>query len=212
MTTATPEWVCLSGLREISKRKMMKKKELVSILRKNEWICRRDNAGGFYCRNRPDENLRVQLIPYIRAYSGKFLVSLDPSVSSREFCETFDVVHGEPGCDFSPIFVNNDSPEMLTTISEETVLRLSVEAISWAKCQDIEAGLTAYRSLPTDAKGEMPLRHLAALAIAGDVERLNSYKNSFEKGDRLGFVPYITVDMIDRAILIAQKKREIIEE
>ncbi len=58
----------------------------------------------------------------------------------------------------------------------------------------------------------MPLRHLAALAIAGDVERLNSYKNSFEKGDRLGFVPYITVDMIDRAILIAQKKREIIEE
>ncbi|WP_440130662.1 DUF6990 domain-containing protein [Achromobacter pulmonis] len=41
--------------------------------------------------------------------------------------------------------------------------------------------------------------------IAADVERLNSYKNSFEKGGRLGFVPYITVDIIDRAILIAQK-------
>jgi len=35
----------------------------------------------------------------------------------------------------------------------------------------------------------IPLRHLAALAIAGDVERLNSYKNSFEKATGLDSCP-----------------------
>ncbi|EPS4557563.1 DUF6990 domain-containing protein, partial [Pseudomonas aeruginosa] len=30
---------------------------------------------------------------------------------------------------------------------------------------------------------------------------------SFEQGDRLGFVPYITQDMIERALLIARNVR-----
>ncbi len=51
----------------------------------------------------------------------------------------------------------------------------------------------------------MPLRHLAALAIAGDVSCLANYQFSFEQGDRLGFVPYVTQNMIGRALLIANK-------
>ena len=111
------------------------------------------------------------------------------------------------GRDYSPVILSNELPEKLVSISVEDVLQLSDKAISWARSQNLEAGLATYRGLPTDSKGAMPLRHLAALAIAGDVERLEGYKHSFEKGDRLGFVPYITVDMIDRAILIAQKYR-----
>ena len=76
--------------------------------------------------------------------------------------------------------------------------------MSWARSLNIESGLMVYRSLPTDSKGAMPLRHLAALAIAGDVERLDGYKKNFEMGDRLGFVPYITDGMIDRAVLKAK--------
>ena len=51
----------------------------------------------------------------------------------------------------------------------------------------------------------MPMRHLAALALAGDVAKLKSYQASFEAGDRLGFVPYITKDYIDRAVALAEK-------
>ncbi|WP_414858990.1 DUF6990 domain-containing protein [Pseudomonas aeruginosa] len=65
----------------------------------------------------------------------------------------------------------------------------------------------AYRALPTNSKGAMPLRNLAALAIAGDVSCLANYQFSFEQGDRLGFVPYITQDMIERALLIARNVR-----
>jgi hypothetical protein len=51
----------------------------------------------------------------------------------------------------------------------------------------------------------MPLRHLAALAIAGDLQTLSRYQRSFAHGDRLNFVPYITADLIDRALSLAQR-------
>ncbi|MHA6044579.1 DUF6990 domain-containing protein, partial [Pseudomonas aeruginosa] len=101
----------------------------------------------------------------------------------------------------------NDVPEKIVDFSLDDVVRLSQSAISWASAQDIEKGLAAYRALPTNSKGAMPLRHLAALAIAGDVSCLANYQFSFEQGDRLGFVPYITQDMIERALLIARNVR-----
>ncbi|WP_425603185.1 DUF6990 domain-containing protein [Lysobacter soli] len=60
--------------------------------------------------------------------------------------------------------------------------------------------------LPTDSKGAMPLRHLAALALAKDVPRLESYQRAFERGDRPGFVPYIQKKMIDRAVSLARSE------
>lgn len=69
---------------------------------------------------------------------------------------------------------------------------------------DIDAGLAVYKALPTNSKGAMPLQHLAALALARDVSCLLRYQKSFEQGDRLGFVPYIGPEMIDRALQLAQ--------
>lgn len=93
----------------------------------------------------------------------------------------------------------------LSSLLVEDVLRLSEKAIAWADAQSLEDGLVAYRNLPTNAKGAMPLRHLAALALAGDVARLVYYRKSFEQGGRLGFVPYITSEMLDRAIEVAKQ-------
>ncbi|WP_299727532.1 hypothetical protein [uncultured Tateyamaria sp.] len=54
--------------------------------------------------------------------------------------------------------------------------------------------------------GSGPLHHLAALAVCQENETLNLIKSRFEDGDKSGFLPYITVDYVDRAIEIAQKK------
>jgi hypothetical protein len=86
----------------------------------------------------------------------------------------------------------------------EDIRALSARLIEWAKSQDIDAALQRLRALPTDAKGAYPRRHLAALALVGDVEKLEYYQRSFESGDRLGFVPYISKEMIDRAVEIAK--------
>ena len=100
--------------------------------------------------------------------------------------------------------MSNIPPEKIASFSVADVVRLSQKSISWASAQDIDAGLAVYTALPTNSKGAMPLRHLAALALARDVSRLLRYQQSFEQGDRLGFVPYIVPEMIDRALHLAQ--------
>ena len=92
------------------------------------------------------------------------------------------------------------APEIL----ERHVRQASDEAISWAQEQDLDKALRDHAALPTDAPGARPIWHLAALALLGDVAKLKSYQASFEAGDRLGFVPYIKKDFIDRAVSLAE--------
>ncbi|WP_273783401.1 DUF6990 domain-containing protein [Bartonella sp. AU15XJBT] len=67
-----------------------------------------------------------------------------------------------------------------------------------------------YRILPWENKIVVPqltsyaLRYLAALALVGDVETLDSYHKSFMEGERLGFETSITEEHLARAIAIAQ--------
>jgi len=183
----------------------VKVKEMLPILEGLGWLCRKDEAGDYFCLM-DVEGAQVQIIPAIGKRSDHFRVSFMPSVSTKRFTAAAAFILGEAE-DHEPVIVSNDVPEKMVGFSLDDVVRLSQDAISWAEAQDMEKGLAAYRELPTDSKGAMPLRHLAALAVAGDVERLTSYKQSFEWGDRLGFVPYITQDMIDRALLIARDAR-----
>jgi hypothetical protein len=183
----------------------VKVKEILPVLEELGWLCRKDEAGDYFCLMDVDR-AQVQVIPAIGKRSDYFRVSLMPSVSTKEFTAAAAFILGEAG-DHEPVIVSNDVPEKIVNFSLNDIVRLSQNAISWAFAQDIEKGLADYRALPTDAKGAMPLRHLAALAVAGDVERLTTYKLSFEQGDRLGFVPYITQDMIERALLIARDVR-----
>lgn len=180
----------------------MKEQDVVSILMEQGWVCSKDEVGDYFCLTDVG-GVEVQIIPSVRKRSDHFRVSLMPSVSTKKFSETVAFVRGE-GSGYSPVIVSNEPPEKLPKFSSDDVLRMSEKAISWARSQNIESGLMVYRNLPTDSKGAMPLRHLGALAIAGDVERLDGYKKRFEMGDRLGFVPYITDGMIDRALLKAK--------
>lgn len=180
----------------------MKEKDVLPTLEKLGWRSCRDEVGDYFCLMDIGE-AQVQIIPSIGKRSDHFRVSLMPSVSTKKFTAAAAFILGEAG-GHEPIIVSNDVPEKIVDFSSEDVIRLSQKAISWASAQDIEKGLEIYRALPTDSKGAMPLRHLAALAIAGDVGRLASYQRNFEQGDRLGFVPYITAKMLDRALLVAR--------
>lgn len=181
----------------------MKEKDIVSILKEQGWVCSKDEVGDYFCVTDVG-GVQLQIIPSVGKRSDHFRVSLMPSISSKEFSEAVSLILGDGGSN-APIIVSNEAPEKLSDFSSDDVIRLSEKAMSWARSQSIEEGLTVYRQLSTDVKGAMPIRHLAALAIAGDTGRLDEYKKNFEKGDRLGFVPYITSDMIDRALMIAQK-------
>ncbi|MGJ8525107.1 hypothetical protein LMG33818_000815 [Halomonadaceae bacterium LMG 33818] len=77
---------------------------------------------------------------------------------------------------------------------------MSEEAIRWAKQQNVYDCIVEWAKKPTTVVGSAPVKHLTALAMLGRVDILEHYNQSFEKGDRLGFVPYITQDYIKRAL------------
>lgn len=180
----------------------MTEHEAVSILKNLGWSCKSNEVGDRFCTRILEERV-VRIFPTIGKRTDHFRVTFMPSVSSRKFSEFVSFISGE-GVEYEPLIVSNETPEKLTKLGIDDIHRLSQESLSWALNQDIEKGLANYRNLPTNAKGAMPLRHLAALAIAGDVNQLSSYQRSFEQGDRLEFVPYITTEMIERALLLAR--------
>jgi hypothetical protein len=179
----------------------VKVKEILPILKDSGWQCHKDEAGDYFCLIDIDER-QAQIIPTIGKRIDHFRVSFMPSVSTKGFTAATAFILGEQ-CDHEPIIVSNDIPEKIANFSAVDVVRLSQAAITWAISQDVEKGLAAYRALPTDSKGALPLRHLSALAIAGNIKKLEEYKCSFEQGDRLGFVPYISLEMLERAILVS---------
>jgi len=89
-------------------------------------------------------------------------------------------------------------------ILEEHIRQASDEAIAWAKEQDLDKALREYADLPTDAPGARPIWHLATLALSGDLSKLKFYQARFTVGDRLGFVPYVTEEYIERAVALAE--------
>lgn len=130
---------------------------MASIFMEQGWVCSKDEVGDYFCVTDVD-GVKVQIIPSVRKRSDHFRVSLMPSVSTKEFSETVAFVRGE-GSGYSPVIVSNEPPEKFPKFSSDDVLRMSDEAISWARSQNIESGLMAYRNLPTDSKGAMPLRN-----------------------------------------------------
>ena len=179
--------------------------QVVAILRELGWRVGKDEVGDKFCALVLNGR-QLQVIPTIRKVSDHFRVTLMPSVSTKEFSSAVSFICGRDD-KYTPIIVSNDIPLKLHDLSRDDVVSLSEAAISWALAQDIGCGLEAYRNLPTDSKGAGPLRHLAALVIVKDLPRLAHYQKAFEEGDRLGFVPYITKAMIDRAVELVSKSR-----
>ncbi|WP_234836607.1 DUF6990 domain-containing protein [Sinorhizobium meliloti] len=127
------------------------------------------------------------------------------SVSTEAFSKACSAIRGERP-KFYPLITAWSGPDIRAPeILERHIRQASDEAIAWAQDQDLEQALRDHAALPTNAPGARPIWHLAALALLGEVTRLKSYQSSFEAGDRLGFVNYVTKDYINRAVSLAER-------
>jgi hypothetical protein len=102
------------------------------------------------------------------------------------------------------------SPEM--DIAKEVADESDIDAaiadwIAWGQRADCEAAMEALLDKEANRLGDMPARHLAALAATGSVEVLQGYADDFSRGDRQGFVPYISADHVTAALDFAQQRR-----
>ncbi|TXR48436.1 DUF6990 domain-containing protein [Phyllobacterium endophyticum] len=149
-------------------------------------------------------DILLQTIPRLRPITGGKTLDYGGSISTPEFTNTVAKIFSRKEFHASLIVGWELKPLRQPDFTFEDIRALSTRLIEWAKSQDVDAALKRLRESRTDSKGTEPLYHLAALALAGDVDKLDYYQRSFEAGDRLGFVPYISKEMIDRAVEIAK--------
>ena len=181
----------------------MKMKETTQVLSSLAWAIRTDDVGDKVAKFILSDRI-VDIIYGIGRFGDEEQFEAVLSVSTAKFSKFCSRILGE-NKSFYPLVVARRGLRVLAPeIREEHVRQASDEAISWAQEQDLDKALRDHAALPTDAPGARPIWHLAALALLGDVAKLKSYQASFEAGDRLGFVPYIKKDFIDRAVSLAE--------
>lgn len=182
----------------------MKLKEVTQNLEALGWSTQADEVGDKIARvSLPDRS--VEIIYGIRKYRDEQGLEVMPSLSTRGFSKACLSIK-KRGSSHTPLAVPfRDICIRVREVFSEHVRQASDEAIAWAQDQDLDQALRVHAALPTDAPGARPVWHLAALAILGDITRLKSYQASFEAGDRLGFVNYVTKDYIDRAVVLAEQ-------
>ena len=183
----------------------MNTKEVTQYLEALGWSTRKDEVGD-RCATFALADRQVELIYSIDRINELQKFGAMLSVTTDAFSSACSNIIGER-LNSHPLTtawrgIDVRAPE----ISEHHIREATRDAISWSKDQDLNKALSEHAALPTSAPGIRPVWHLAALVLLGDDVRLKAYQTSFEKGDRLGFVPYVTREYIDRSVaLVAQQ-------
>ncbi|WP_375672759.1 DUF6990 domain-containing protein, partial [Bartonella sp. CL45QHWL] len=94
-----------------------------------------------------------------------------------------------------------------TELAEGKLKQISADVLEWADRQNINQIIYDYAALPTNSELDLVARHLIALVLIGDVEKLKSYKENFRKGNPLGFVEEISKYRIDNLLTLARGYR-----
>ena len=181
--------------------------DVIKEFKRLGWDAGSDAGDRYVLKNFEDRVLQMFIKVEKRKKNPGMIVS--PYVSSPTFDTLLERISEEPH-PLSPLVGSIGWGRKRTLIpapiTEEVIAQVAQEFGDWAMAQDLNAVKERLRGLPTDSVGLNPLMHLAALAEAGDVEKLQSYADAFARGDRLGFVPYITEDYIARALEIAKER------
>lgn len=182
----------------------MKMKEVTQLLKAMGWSIYTDEVGDKVAHFILHDRI-VDIIYGLDRIRDQQKLGAMLSLSTDAFSEICSQIKGEQR-HFYPLARAWSGPDIRAPeILEEHVRQASDEAIAWAQGQDLDMALQDYAALPTDAPGARPIWHLGALAVLGDAARLQSYQASFEAGDHLGFVNYVTKDYIDRAVTLAEQ-------
>lgn len=182
----------------------MRTRDVTPVLKALGWKAYTDEVGDKYTHNELSDRV-VEIIYSVRRGLDHQDFRAMLSVSTDAFSIAYKRIDNETGT-YAPLIVAWKGLDIRASeILEDHVRQASEEAIAWAKEQDLAAGLQKHAALPTTAPGTGPVLHLAALAVLRDVTKLKSYQASWAAGDRLGFVPYVTKDYIDRAVSLAEE-------
>ncbi|WP_019220840.1 DUF6990 domain-containing protein [Bartonella senegalensis] len=94
-----------------------------------------------------------------------------------------------------------------TELDEGKLKQICTDILVWAEQQNVNQIIYDYVAFPPDSELDLVARHLIALVLIGDIEKLKSYKENFRKGNPLGFVEEISKYRVDNLLSLARGYR-----
>ena len=182
----------------------MKQTELIHSIESFGWTITKDTVGDNLATFHLTDRI-VSSIPRIQKLSSGFVLRMRESFSTDKFNQAISYIT-EEASSYHSIKTRFGDDYRSSSFSIEDVERIAKLTNQWASQQNIELELKRKRNLPTNSAGVLPLHHLGALALGHGTKILSEYYEAFERGDRLGFVPYIQKSHIERALEFAQNE------
>ncbi|WP_254473846.1 hypothetical protein, partial [Bartonella sp. B1098] len=123
----------------------------------------------------------------------------------------FSTAHREIFYNMPQYTALKEAEEVYTVSSTELdggkLKQICTDILEWAEQQNVNQIIYDYVTFPPDSELDLVARHLIALVLIGDVEKLKSYKESFRKGNPLGFVEEISKYRVDNLLTLARGYR-----
>ena len=153
--------------------------------------------------NEAIESGHISMIVRLSRRSSGMRLLLDYSFSTVSFSEAVSTISGrssehEPMTSMTERIKVND-------VTESLIKNVSDQVIQWGSSQSEEQLLQVLHESERAITGQKQLYHLAALALAGEYKKLESYQNTYEREAEPIFVPMIKKAMIDRAVILSKR-------
>lgn len=175
--------------------------EVLQEFKKFGWKVK--TSGGEKIASKQDGDNLVEVVVQQFYLPNSVKLELSVSASSKEFCGICAKVAGRKEMHATICQTYLEKP--FADLSKIDIKSLSDEIEIWWGAQPIASSLKTM-SQPPPETGQAQLYHLAALAYLGDFNTLMEYQSVFSKGKRMGFVPMIKAEMIERALDIALER------
>ncbi|WP_375701302.1 DUF6990 domain-containing protein [Bartonella sp. AA81SXKL] len=137
----------------------------------------------------------------------------EPIVAFKASLSTlgFSTAHREIFYNMPQYIALKEAEEVYTVSSTELdrgkLKEICTDILEWADQQNVNQIIYDYAAFSPDSELDLVARHLIALVLIGDVEKLKSYKENFRKGNSLGFVEEISKYRIDNLLTLARGYR-----
>ncbi|WP_375655429.1 DUF6990 domain-containing protein [Bartonella sp. AA83SXKL] len=137
----------------------------------------------------------------------------EPIVAFKASLSTlgFSTAHREIFYNMPQYIALKEAEEVYTVSSTELdrgkLKEICTDILEWADRQNVNQIIYDYAAFSPDSELDLVARHLIALVLIGDVEKLKSYKENFRKGNSLGFVEEISKYRIDNLLTLARGYR-----
>ncbi|UNF52605.1 hypothetical protein MNL02_02660 [Bartonella krasnovii] len=137
----------------------------------------------------------------------------EPIVAFKASLSTlgFSTAHREIFYNMPQYIALKEAEEVYTVSSieldEGKLKQICADILEWAEQQNVNQIIYDYAALSPDSELDLVARHLIALVLIGDIEKLKYYKENFRKGNPLGFVEEISKYRVDNLLTLARGYR-----